>query len=175
MDSIIQIRRARPNDALKLSILYKTVYINTYGFEGVSDEYANFIEEQFSPSFLESKIKKNEGFQLVADFKNNLVGVAEICYDKQNPIDDITRPELSKLYILEAFSRQKIGSKLLTEAEKIIQDEGYSAYWLCVWALNPKAISFYEKIGFKSQGNVPFQMETNCYENMVMIKTLLPS
>jgi ribosomal protein S18 acetylase RimI-like enzyme len=174
MNADIHIRPARPDDALKLSILYKTVYIHTYGFEGVSDEYANFIEEQFSPAFLESKIKKAEGFQLVADFKNNLVGVTEICYDKQNPIDGSIIPELSKLYILEAFSRQKIGSRLISEAEKIIQNEGHSAYWLCVWALNPKAISFYEKMSFESQGTVPFQMETNCYENMVMTKTLRP-
>lgn len=174
MDSNIQIRPASANDSKKLSILYKTVYIHTYGFEGVSDEYANFIEDQFSPVFLESKIEKDEGFQLVADLKNNLLGVTEICYDKQNPIDGISRPELSKLYILEAFSRQKIGTQLVLDAEKIIRNNGYSEYWLCVWALNPKAISFYEKMGFEAQGTVPFQMETNCYENLVMLKKLQP-
>lgn len=167
-------RHARIDDAKKLSILYKTVYIHTYGFEGVSDEYANFIIERFSPDYLGSKIVENQGIQIVADLNNNLVGVGEIVYGSLNPIDGKIRPELSKLYILEAFSNRKVGSKIMANIEEILISNGHHEYWLCVWALNPRAISFYEKLGFIEQGTVPFQMETNCYQNLVMVKKLQP-
>jgi hypothetical protein len=41
MDKQIIIRKANQSDVKKLSVLYKTVYIQTYGQEGVSDEFAS--------------------------------------------------------------------------------------------------------------------------------------
>lgn len=48
MNAEILTRKATLSDSKKLSILYKTVYIQTYGTEGVSDEFANFITDKFS-------------------------------------------------------------------------------------------------------------------------------
>jgi hypothetical protein len=43
MNGAVLTRKATVADSKKLSILYKTVYIQTYGTDGVSDEFANFI------------------------------------------------------------------------------------------------------------------------------------
>ena len=44
--------------------------------------------------------------------------------------------------------------------------------WLWVLITNERAISFYEKQNYKWIGNASFQMETNNYENKVMLKEL---
>ncbi|MFY8020930.1 MAG: GNAT family N-acetyltransferase [Bacteroidia bacterium] len=172
--STVVIRPAEVSDAKKISILLKTVYIHTYGIEGVSDEYVNFIEEEFSIEKISKKIFLETSIYLVADYKNNLLGVAEIIKNSENPIDCLHYPELSKLYVLDGFKRKKVGSLLIDETEKILLKSNLLSYWLCVWALNPAAISFYEKKSFEIMGKVPFQMETNCYENLVMTKKLQP-
>ena len=165
-------RKATITDAKKLSILYKQVYIQTYGTEGVSDEFANFITKQFAVERLEDIITNNPDNIIVAAYKNNLVGVVEIEFAKQCPIDNIVAPELNKLYILEWFCGKGIGHQLLTEAEKVITSKRIDEMWLWVLESNTRAISFYAKNGYKYIGNASFKMEVNTYENKVMLKKL---
>lgn len=159
-------------DVNKLSILFKQVYIQTYGIEGVSDEFANFIIKQFSPERLHHLIINNPDKFLVAVYKDNLVGVAEIEFDKKCPINNIVATELNKLYILEWFCGQGIGYNLLTMAENVVKLKGKKEMWLWVLVTNHRAISFYERQNYKWIGNAPFHMEKNTYDNKVMLKQL---
>ena len=172
MNDEIIIRKAIPSDSLRLSVLYKQVYIQTYGNEGVSNEYANFITKQFAVEKIEITINSYPGNIHVAEYKGNLVGVAEIEFDKQCPVDNIIAPELNKLYILEWFCGMGIGQKLLEAAEETVRSKGINEIWLWVYLFNRRAISFYEKQQYQWIGNAFFQMEFNKYENKVMLKKL---
>jgi len=166
-------RKATASDVLKLSVLYKTVYIQTYGKDGVSDEFANFITKQFSPERLEHIILNQPDNIIVAEYKNNLVGVVEIEFQKKCPVGNLVAPELNKLYILEWFWGKGIGNRLLKEAEKIVLSKGIEEMWLWVLISNNRAISFYERNHYKWIGNAFFQIEVNKYENKVMVKKLV--
>lgn len=168
----IHYRKANLSDVIKLSILFKQVYIATYGVEGVSDEFSNFITKQFSIERLENLIKKSPDNMIVATYKNNLVGVVEIEFDKKCPVQGITAPELNKLYILEWFCEKGIGEKLLQESEKLVLSKGINQMWLWVLESNSRAINFYKKHNYRTIGNASFQMEVNKYENFVMLKEL---
>ncbi len=172
MNEDIIYRPAILADAKKLSILYKQVYIQTYGTEGVSDEFANFITVQFAIERLEHIIQAQPGSIIVAAYKGNLVGVAEIEMDKHCPVGNIIAPELNKLYILEWFCGKGIGYRLLQEAETFVRSKGVKEIWLWVLDSNTRAISFYERQQYKTIGKASFQMETNLYENFVMLKQL---
>ena len=126
-ESII-IRKARITDSRKLSILYKQVYIKTYGIDGVSDEFANFITKQFEILRIEKLIKSNPDHVIVAEYKNNLVGVLDIEFNKPCPGTDLSAPELNKLYILEWFCNLGIGEKLLKYAEEILVASNIKQY-----------------------------------------------
>ncbi|OYU79228.1 MAG: hypothetical protein CFE23_14975 [Flavobacterium sp. BFFFF1] len=169
---LITYRKADVSDAKKLSILYKQVYIATYGIEGVSDEFANFITKQFEVERLKKTIKNNPDNLIVASYKGNLVGVAEIEFDKKCPVGDLVAPELNKLYILEWFCGKGIGENLLQEVEKVVKAKGISEMWLWVLETNDRAISFYKKHHYKPIGRAAFQMEVNKYENIVMVKSI---
>ena len=172
MKEEIIIRKAIPFDSLRLSVLYKQVYIQTYGKEGVSTEFANFIAKQFAVEKIENTIKDFPDNITVAEYKGNLVGVAEIEFDKKCPIDNIIAPELNKLYILEWFCRMGIGQRLLKAVEEMVRSKEINEIWLWVYLFNKRAIAFYEKQQYKWIGNAFFQMEFNKYENKVMLKKL---
>jgi GNAT superfamily N-acetyltransferase len=170
MTNDIIYRKAEGTDALKLSVLYKQVYIQTYGTEGVSDEFANFITRQFAPERLEDIIVEHPDNIIVAVYKNNLLGVAEIELAKKCPVNNIVAPELNKLYILERFCGIGIGHKLLDETEKTVLSRGAKEMWLWVLESNERAIAFYDRQGYQHIGNASFRMEVNKYENKVMLK-----
>ena len=172
MKNTIHYRKAQVEDSKKLSILYKQVYIQTYGVEGVSDEFANFITKQFAVERIENTIRKNPDCVIVAVYNNNLVGVCEIEFAKKSPVEDVIAPELNKLYILEWFCGMGIGENLLGFAENIAREAGEKQMWLWVLESNLRAINFYAKHHYAEIGNASFQMETNRYENKVMLKKL---
>ncbi len=172
MEEKILYRIARLNDAVKLSVLFKQVYIQTYGVDGVSDEFANFITKQFSSERIENTITNHPEVIVVAEYKGNLVGVAEIEMSKKSPIGNIIAPELNKLYILEWFCGKGIGEKLLAFIEDALVQKGEKAIWLWVLESNTRAVNFYEKHQFQYIGNAAFQMEKNLYDNKVMLKEL---
>ncbi len=172
MNNNIIYRRANQTDVLKLSILFKQVYIHTYSEEGVSDEFANFLVKHFSPERLQRTITQNPDQIIVAAYNENLIGVAEIEFDKTCPCNNQIAPELSKLYILERFCGQGIGFKLLAEVENIVKSNGYLDLWLWVLISNQRAIAFYERQNYKWIGNALYHMEQNTYENKIMWKQL---
>ncbi len=165
--------KAKLSDALKISVLLKAVYIQTYAFDGVSLESANFITKRFSLPHIESLIKKNPDQLIVAQCKGNPVGVAEIIYEATCPIRKIPVAELDKLYVLERFYGKGIGYGLMLEVEKKVLAVGKKELNLEVYIHNERAIEFYKRQGYHSIGNIDFPMEFNTYENLVMTKQLL--
>lgn len=172
MTDAITYRKALVEDAVKLSVLYKQVYIQTYGTDGVSDEFANFITQQFAIERIKNTVLQNPDAIWVAVYRNNLVGVCETEFDKKSHVGEIIAPELNKLYILEWFCGRGIGEKLLAMAEATAREKGQTQMWLWVLESNARAIGFYKKHGYREIGKASFQMETNRYENKVMLKNL---
>ena len=144
----ISFGKAKLTDSLRISILLKTVYIQTYAVDGVTFEFANFITKRFSIEHIESIIKENP-LQLVIAYQNeNPIGVAEIIFDSTCPIRNISIPELSKLYVLERFYGKGIGLGLLEWVENQLINNGFKELNLEVWKQNERAIAFYKKHKF---------------------------
>jgi len=165
-------RKARKEDIDQLSVLFKHVYIETYGIEGVSMEFTNFMNKQFSRDKIKADIEKENIEIFVATFKNNLVGVLQVEYEKACPIKSLVATEINKLYILRQFYGRGIGQELMKLAEQHIAERNFRKIWLWVLDSNERAIQFYRQQGYEDLGFADFQMEVNIYRNLVMIKKL---
>ncbi|MEH6765105.1 MAG: GNAT family N-acetyltransferase [Aequorivita antarctica] len=166
----ISFGKAKLSDSLRISILMKTVYIQTYAVDGITFEFANFITKRFSPEHIENIIKENPNRLIIAFQDENPIGVAEIIYNSNCPIRKIAVPELSKLYVLERFYGTGIGYRLMKEVEREVCKNGFTQLNLEVYIKNIRALAFYERQGYVSIGNVNFPMEFNTYENFIMNK-----
>lgn len=162
--------KAKIQDALRISVVLKTVYIEVYAMDGVTFESANFIEERFSKEYIEKVLIENPDQFLIAYFDGNPIGVAELYFESQCSIRKIDTPELSKLYVLKRFNGLGVGYGLMLESEKLLKKKGYTAMNIEVYVGNMHAISFYERQGYQKLGKVDFPMEENTYENWVMHK-----
>ena len=171
--SLISYGEAKLSDALRISILLKTVYIQAYALNGITFEFANFITKRFSEEYIKNAIQENPDQFIVAYKNDNPVGVAEVFYKGNCPVRKTEVPELSKLYVLERFYGQGIGAELLKRAEKKVVEKGLDELNLIVWIRNPRAIAFYKKQGYEVLAEVDFPMETNTYKNFAMNKVLV--
>lgn len=165
-------REANPDDALQLSVLFKTVYIQAYGLEGVSKEFSNFIEKRFHTDQIIADIQAKDCKIIVAVRKNNLIGALQIDHDRMCPLNDQFTSEINKLYILPRFHGKGIAKELLQKGEHYLSEINEKKIWLITWEKNPSAIRFYEKQKYQSIGTAPFYMEENTYTNIVMTKEL---
>lgn len=168
----IQYRTAKVDDALCLSVLFRQVYMHNYAIEGISADFSKFIVEQFAVTKIKQKLLANPNCMLIAEYKNNLAGVAEIIYDKKCPVGEIIAPELNKLYVLECFTGLGVGYQLLKNVEQQLRQQAYPDLWLWVYAINDRAVQFYERQQYEWIGNAFFELEGIHYENKVLHKLL---
>uniref|UniRef100_UPI004048117F hypothetical protein n=1 Tax=Roseivirga sp. TaxID=1964215 RepID=UPI004048117F len=103
MNDLVSISRARISESKLLSVLFKTVYIDNYGIEGVTYEFANFLEKQVAPSKIEMDTESERTNLWVARDKNNPVGILQIEFNNHCPVKNELLTEINKLYILTHF------------------------------------------------------------------------
>jgi len=165
-------RKPIPSDAPRLATLLKAVYIHTYALEGVTTEFVEFTNEQFSEENLIKMMDSKEADFLVALYKENPIGIVKIEYNKTTPIENITATKLDKLYVLNHFHGKGIGFQLHTKIEAIAKAKGEKEMWLWVYYKNEQAITFYEKQNYKSIGMADFTVKQNSYPNHILLKQL---
>jgi ribosomal protein S18 acetylase RimI-like enzyme len=80
-------------------------------------------------------------------------------FDSIHPdIPDSNVSKLDQLYLLDAFHGLKLGARLLQFNIDLSKANGQTGMWLIVWVGNRKAISFYEKFGFRIIGEGDFRL-----------------
>jgi ribosomal protein S18 acetylase RimI-like enzyme len=103
--------------------------------------------------------------QITGYIKINL-GVA------QTDLQDGNALEVERIYVLTEYHGKKIGHELLNFAFQMAKDKGLQYVWLGVWEHNQKALSFYEKHGFKVFGSHPFMLGSDRQIDLMMKKEL---
>ena len=111
-------------------------------------------KEHHRKIFHENQIKRlkemgdGEAMYLVVE-ENNTV-TAHIFLKMYGTTSEPDYPNMNDLYVAEEKRNKGLGSKLIREAEKIVQEKGYTKISLAVNpTLNPKAKALYERLGYK--------------------------
>ena len=74
--------------------------------------------------------------------------------------------------MLEPFTRQKLGTRLLLEAERLATEAGAAVLWLTPWVHNHRALAFYARRGYQDHGLTWFRFEGESHENRVLAKVM---
>ncbi|MEZ4904515.1 MAG: GNAT family N-acetyltransferase [Spirosomataceae bacterium] len=80
--------------------------------------------------------------------------------------------EIERFYIQKAYKGQRLGSTLMQACVDWAKKEGFDTLWLGVWEYNPKAINFYEKMGFHRFGTHTFTLGSDIQLDFLMKRTL---
>lgn len=169
----VTIRKARSIDLKNLAVLKQQVWISTYATEGLIEDFSSYVLSEFSIENEKKSLTDKNKLILVATINNCVVGCAEILLSPECPIASVEPCiEISTLYILERFQGVGIGSQLLTESIKAIEQLNYNKVWLTVYFKNLEAIEFYTKQNFTHIGDIDFVLGKNSYKNFIMLKDI---
>lgn len=86
---------------------------------------------------------------LIADSNNFPIGHIFIQFmNDNNPPDEVKRAYLYSLRVMETFRGYGIGTRLIQEAEGVIQDHGFAYSTIAVAKKNVRARQLYERLGY---------------------------
>lgn len=165
-------RPAAASDATRLSALATQVFLHTYATEGVNDNLAEYVAEEFAAEEFARRINDPSRVILVAELDDALIGYVEVIFDEPCPERPDVSTEVATLYVSEHFARRGIGSALLgSVADLTLRRTGSRGLWLTVYAGNPAAQAFYTARGFGRVGTAWFELGTGVHENHVLVSS----
>jgi ribosomal protein S18 acetylase RimI-like enzyme len=173
MPSDIQLRSARADDALCLSMLATQVFLDTYATEGIRPALVREVCRSYGQAQYEKALVAGDTRIEVAERNGHLIGFAQITLGASHALAPSgVQAELLRLYVQEPFTGMHLGTRLLARAEEIAAAHGASVLWLTPWVHNHRALAFYARRSYIDYGRTEFILEGESHENLVVAKVL---
>ena len=144
----------------KLESDFKTVQ-NDQNTEGGSVNNYYFIETDKIIGYLKINVNKSP-----------MESGSPIIYQSNFDYKKLKGIEIERIYVIKDMKGQGIGRFMIEKTIEIARIHNYDYVWLGVWADNPAAIAFYQKMGFTVFGEHIFMMGNDAQKDLLMIRRL---
>ncbi len=153
---MVTLREATAEDALLISRINAASWRIAY--KGLIDSaYLSRLPDDYWLPTLRAWLQSGQMYGLIAMEQDHATGAIIYGRGREEQYGDCW--EIVSLYLLPNACRRGVGSLLLKEAARIMQEEGYDRCY--VWAIegNEQAASFYRKHGFiPTDDRVPYRI-----------------
>jgi GNAT superfamily N-acetyltransferase len=166
---MIDIQLAHLSDALALRDLMEQTFVDTYAVFNTPEEMQKHITKHFNLGQVEQELRDEKVQYLLMQQNKQLIGFAKLIKDHSaKGLEGKKVVEIERIYVARAHHGQKLGAKLMQACLDWSKDAGFETVWLGVWEQNPKALTFYEKIGFQRFGEHEFVLGTEVQNDFLM-------
>jgi GNAT superfamily N-acetyltransferase len=148
---IIQIREAKPGDAMDLARIHEETWRSTY--QGIIPHlHLERMIARRGPRWWQQSIRRGSGI-VIMTFNGQPQGYASFGKARQAP--NRSTGEIYELYLAPCFQGLGLGKKLFTATRRVLERRGMRH--LIIWALadNEKACAFYAQQGGKHVATAP--------------------
>ena len=160
------LRRAVPDDAPRLALLARWVWLDSYADGGVQMAYVNHFDDALTADAFRASLLDPQQALWVMEEGAALQGFAQLRRQVPSPAADGGEPgtELERLYVSPRCTGRGLGKQLLAAARQTWPGEGL---WLSVWAGNERARRFYRREGGQVVGETEFLLDGQAHRNLV--------
>lgn len=166
-----EIVKASANDAQLLADIGKQTFIESHGRSAAKTDIDFYINENCSYNFFQNELRDPRNIYHIIYHDKLPAGYSKIILDYTHTnieIQNVTK--LERIYLLKEFYELKLGFELFNFNMKLSKSNNQAGMWLFVWTENARAISFYEKNGFKTIGSYVYKIsETHSNPNYQML------
>ncbi len=187
----------RPVKISELEILLpivKQTFIDTYEHLNDPTDFQAYLSQNFTLEKLESDFKTVQNNQnteggcvnnyyfiethkIIGYFKINvnkspLESDTPIIYQSNFDYKKLKGIEIERIYVLKDMKGHGIGRLMIEKITEIAKLNGFDYVWLGVWAENPAAIAFYQKMDFTIFGEHIFMIGKDAQKDLLMIKVI---
>ena len=170
------IRRARPSDAEELAILAERTFRKTFEAGNTQKDMELHCQASYSTDTQLQEILREDWITLVCEYESKLIGYAQLRWEAFPPcVNSIHAGEILCLYIDEPYHGKGFAQALIHKCFAEFAAQGSDIVWLGVWEHNPRAISFYRKLGFTEVGEHIFQVGSDPQRDIIMKRSTYAS
>ena len=105
--------------------------------------------------------------------KSSLESQSPVIYPSDFDYKKLKGIEIERIYVMKEMKGQGIGRFMIEKTIEIAKTNGFDYVWLSVWADNPAAIAFYQKMGFTVFGEHIFMMGNDAQKDLLMMIEVL--
>lgn len=169
----LTIRSAMAADAETLAELSATSFHQAFDGSSKQENVDGYVQAAFNPAQLTMELSDLHSTFMIAELGDQAVGYFKlITGEVPDCVQDYQAIELSRLYVRQEFTAQKIGAALMQRVLDEARSRGHATIFLGVWEHNYRAQSFYQKWGFHRVGEHIFQMGDDPQTDWWMARTL---
>jgi ribosomal protein S18 acetylase RimI-like enzyme len=168
-------RIAHIDDAKALSEMAEATFRATFGAMNTAEHMELHCRSSYGEQIQSAEIADPGMVTLVSEDEGRLIGYAQLRWGKAPDCVPAKSPgEIQRLYVVEDWHGKGIAQKLMKACMDEIERQGSDALWLGVWERNPRAISFYKKLGFVEVGAHIFPLGGDPQRDIVMVRSVAP-
>ena len=172
----VTIRRATEDDAELLSEIALRIFLDTFGSQNDPRDIEIHAARSYSPEIQLREIQDPEKTYLIAEADGVPAGFAMLGAPKSESCERHESPvELFRFYVDKNWHGQGIAQQMMDAVEDVARSQ-FAGRTLClgVWEYNPRAIRFYEKIGFRDAGGQAYLLGEDLQTDRVMVREISP-
>jgi ribosomal protein S18 acetylase RimI-like enzyme len=169
-EASFQIRRGERADAAALAEFAARTFAETFGPANRPEDMAAHLTSSYGLRQQTRELADPNVISLMAEPAGRLAAYAQV--RRQPPPDCVpceTPVELWRFYVDRPWHGRGLAQRLMAAVKDAARELDGCCLWLSVWELNPRAIAFYEKCGFRDVGTHSFWLGTDRQTDRVMV------
>lgn len=165
----IVFRPIQTNEVDELKSIATTTFVQSYEHLNDPENFGRYITKAFTQEKLLEEIKNDESYYYFVLLNENIIGYLKLNVGMSQTEDyGDEYLEIERIYLDRGYQRRGIGSRMMSYALARGRALHKKKVWLGVWDRNPKAIRFYEGVGFSITGEHIFQFGDEDQRDLIM-------
>jgi ribosomal protein S18 acetylase RimI-like enzyme len=169
---MLRIRRAGPADAAMLAALGARMFEETFGSDNTPENMSAYLAKAFDPAVIARELADSSMTWLVGEIGGQRASYAVIRTAVPPGGVDTPAVELMRFYVDKPWHGSGIAHAMMRACVDEARRRGASTLWLAVFERNPRAIRFYEKVGFRVVGSQTFLLGDDEQNDRVMARPI---
>jgi len=169
----LTIRKATSADADVLSELALRIFLDTFAAQNNPEDVELHAQHSYSREIQLEEINDPAFTYLIAEVDGKAVAFAMIGLPRSESCARFEAPiELFRFYVDKEWHGKGIAQPMMKACENVALSLGGRTICLSVWLENPRAIRFYEKMGFRKEGTQPYVLGNDVQTDWVMVRNV---
>jgi diamine N-acetyltransferase len=168
------IRRGEARDAEPLAAFAARIFRETFTAGNRPEDVEAHIASHFGPEIQRRELDDPASTYLIAEQQGTIAAYALLGRGPYTPpVVGGTAMEIARFYVDGAWHGTGLARQLMDRCVAEAQRAGAAVLWLGVWEHNPRAIRFYEKVGFHDVGSHHFQLGSDPQTDRLMVRPVI--
>jgi ribosomal protein S18 acetylase RimI-like enzyme len=154
---MVSIKKATIDDAAAIAEIGRISFLESHGLSASAADIDSYISRKYTLNAVKEDLENPNNIFHIIYYKEHAAGYSKIILNtphKDIPVQNIT--VLDRLYLLKEFYDRKLGLQLFDFNLNISKQANQTGIWLYTWIENKRAVSFYQRAGFKIVGAANF-------------------